>query len=158
MSAELINVARYALTGVVVGAAAAAVVDYVGNAVLSSLTPSDPSANGTTGRAIMGLTAGVLIAGAGLYAGDKVLSMMNGAEDPLGRVFFSVTAFTTSAVAMGSARRARTLMSNVFPNTMSLVATQKVAPPPAGGHNAGSVGGNIASIFPAQTKGCDGCK
>ncbi len=154
MSGELINVCRYALTGIVVGAASAAVVDYVGNAVLSSLTPADPSAAGTTGRTIMGLTAGVLVAGAGFYAGDKILSMINGVEDPLGRMFFTLGGFTTSAVAMGSARKARNLFSTVLPTALSTTPVHKQPPVPSQGSVSGN--GNIATFFPA--KGCDGCK
>ncbi len=153
MSSEFLVAARFAVSGIAVGAIAATATDFIGLQALQAINLRNvsPTLGGNIGRSLASIVAGALISGAGVLAGEKLMNMMNpGLEDPLYRTIYYWSALNGSSLFTGSARSAKNLLSALL-TPPSMIPVMGPAQPPKAAASAAA-----ATASPAR--GCASCK
>ena len=147
MAEGVIVAAKFALAGIAVGVGTAFVTDQVANLILSPLLQPGPgmSSAGVTGRIAFQIVGCSVLAGAGIYLGDRVMDVL-GEGDPLYRLFFYQTAFAS----MSTARNAASGMAGLLNR-----ASSGLSPAPQA-----AASGGVAQATPVNTAsscGSAGC-
>lgn len=93
------NVGKFALAGTVVGVGAGMLGDAINVNVLNPILlpgpATQPSKVGMAGRMAFQIVAGSVVAGAAMYAGDRLIDVMLSGEDPLFRSFYVLSTFSS---------------------------------------------------------------
>lgn len=93
------NVGKFAVAGTIVGVGAGILGDAINVNVLNPImlpsTGTQPSKAGMAGRMAFQIVAGSLVAGAAMYAGDRLIDMMLSGDDPLFRSFYVLSTFSS---------------------------------------------------------------
>lgn len=133
---ELLTAAKFAVTGVLVGSAAATLIDVVNNAVLKAVNLPRGDQNdfaGQLGRQGFAVVVAASLGAAGILAGEKVMNkLVNGVDDPLFRIFYFNSAFLTSGTIMGATKNARGVFGQIVKKLTGQIPQTPVNPLPPG--------------------------
>jgi len=138
-----VDAARFAVTGLLVGATVAAGTDLVFDYALGSLVPgatSDTTVAGQYGRGAFAVVAAGTVLAGGLLVGESVLDMLNaGVQDPLFRAIYYTTAIAGSTTSQNASGMVRGLLMRVTkPVTQKQVAPTTSSGAATGGCSSGS--------------------
>lgn len=157
---EFLTAAKFAVTGVLVGAATATVTDLVSQAVMKAVALPGTSTDkaGQLGRQAFSVVLSAALGAGGMLAGDKVMNkLVVSTDDPLFRVFYFNTAFLSSATVMGSVRGARTLFGSVGQTLMGKIPHGTTDPLDPSKHHPQQGGGSQGCGGCSGGKPCAGC-
>lgn len=119
---DLMNVVKFGVGGIVIGATTAFVTDMVYQQVMAQVAPSVGTRLGSIGFAATQVVLAGSLSAVMVYGGDQVLSSIAGGSiDPL----FHVIYYQTAVMTMGTAAVAMRSVSSIWVNLLSGIS----APP-----------------------------
>jgi hypothetical protein len=127
----LLETAKFALAGTIIGVGAAYVGDTLNvkvvNPILKPTAGTVPTQAGMYGRMAFQVVAGTLVAGGVIFAGDKLLDQVLTGDDPLFRTFYLLTAFTSMSLVRQNTQTAMSGMNQMY-NAITSAGTSAAAP------------------------------